>query len=333
MNRPLIRPLREYSPFWLGVTVVAVLAVLVVATVGLGELGIGQAGYRAEFTQAGELRPGDDARVAGLRVGEVTVIGLEGDHVLVSFRVARGVHLGRDTAASIKLASLLGRRYLELRPAGPGELPDHRIPLAHTSVPYDLQKVLQTGTPLAEQLDPAALSRAARGVADTFRGDREKIGSALAGLSRLSGVISKRREQIAHLITSADAVTTLVNQRSDRLFALLGQSDTLLRELLRRRDVIRGVLTDLARFTGQLRAALAENQSRIRPLLDNTAQLTDVLRQQDVAVDQALQLIAPAGRYLDNTLGNGPYLEIYLPYSIVPDNVLCRAHAASGCRR
>lgn len=324
--------LNERNPFWLGVIAAAVITVLVLGTIGFGELGLGQHRYAAEFAQAGDLRVGDEVRVAGMPVGKVTSASLEGDHVLVRFRVDRDVALGADTEASIKLATLLGGRYLELRPAGVGELPDDRIPIAHTTVPYDLQKVLQTGTPLLEDLDGAKFRQALHTVAATLRGDGPKISAALDGLSRASDVVSTRRDQIAHLIDSTDAVTDLIDHRSDQLFALLGQSDTLLRELVRRRDLVRDVLGDLADFTGELRKTLAENDSQIGPLLDNAKDLTDVLREEDKAVDNALQLLAPAGRYLDNALGNGPYLEAYLPYSIVPDNLLCRAGAVKGCK-
>jgi phospholipid/cholesterol/gamma-HCH transport system substrate-binding protein len=328
----LSKPLNQRNPFWLGLVAAAVITVLVLGTIGFGELGLGQHRYAAEFVQAGDLRTGDEVRVAGMPVGKVTSAGLEGDHVLVRFRVDRDVVLGADTEASIKLATLLGGRYLELRPAGSGELADSRIPVAHTFVPYDLQKVLQTGTPLLEDLDGAKFRQALHTVAGTLRGDGPKIGAALEGLSRASAVVSTRRDQIGHLIGTTDAVTALIDQRSDKLFALLGQSDTLLRELVRRRDLVRGVLGDLADFTGELRRTLAENDSQVGPLLDNAKELTEVLRAQDDAVDRALQLLAPAGRYLDNALGNGPYAEVYLPYSILPDNVLCRAGAVKGCK-
>lgn len=328
----LTRPLTERNPLWLGVLATAVVVVLILVTLGFGSLGLGQSRYVAEFAQAGDLRPGDPVRVAGMDIGEVTATGLEGDHVLVSFRVQHGVAVGADSTAAIKLATLLGGRYLELSPSGPGSPPHDRIPLAHTSVPYDLQSVIQNGTPLVEQLDPAKLDAALHSVAGTLRGDGPRIGAALDGLSRVSDVVLRRRDQIAHLLTSADQVTQLVNERGDRLYELMGQSDELLRELLRRRDVIHGTLTDLASLTDQLRGAISENRSRIGPLLDHARELTDLLRQQDDAVDRALQLLAPSGRYLNNAVGNGPYFEVYLPYSLVPDNVLCRVHAATGCR-
>ncbi|HEX4252489.1 MAG TPA: MCE family protein [Pseudonocardia sp.] len=329
---PLFRPLRERNPFWLGVVAAAIVVLLVLGTLGFGALGLGQSRYRAEFAQAGDLRPGDPVRVAGMDIGEITSTGLEGDHVLVSFRIQRDIKVGADSTASIKLATLLGGRYLELTPAGTGELPNGRIVLAHTTVPYDLQTVIQTGTPLVEDLDSAKLRAALQAVSNNLRGDGPRVSAALDGLSRLSAVVVARRDQYAQLITNADTVTTLVNQRSDKLFALMGQSDTLLRELLRRRDVIRGMLTDLASLTDELRKTIDENQSQVGSLLDNARDLTDVLRKQDDSVDRALQLLAPAGRYLTNAFGNGPYADVYLPYSILPDNILCRVGAVSGCK-
>jgi phospholipid/cholesterol/gamma-HCH transport system substrate-binding protein len=127
-------------------------------------------------------------------------------------------------------------------------------------------------------------------------------------------------------------VTRLVNQRSDQLFALMGQSDQLLRELLRRREVIRGMLNDLASLTGELRKTIDENQSQVGSLLDNARELTEVLRKQDDSVDRALELIAPAARYTNNAVGNGPYVDVYLPYSIVPDNILCLLGLVKGCK-
>lgn len=328
-----MRALRERNPFWLGVAATAVVVAALVLAVGVGTLGLGKPRYAAEFAHTGGLRVGDEVRVAGMGVGEVTGAELAGDHVLVSFRLDRGVPLGRDTAASIKLATLLGGRYLELRPAGTGSPPNDVIPLAHTSVPYDLQKVLQTGTPLLEDLDAPKLRAALDSVSQNLRGNGPKLSAALDGLSRLSDVVTKRREQLSHLVASTDQVSALLDRRSAQIYALMGQSDTLLRAVLDRRELIRGLLRDATSVTDQLRGLLTENQAQIGPLLDNAAQLTDILHRYDDDVDRALELLAPASRYLNNSLGNGPYWDVYLPYSLVPDNLLCRSGAVTGCRR
>jgi phospholipid/cholesterol/gamma-HCH transport system substrate-binding protein len=327
-----IRSLRDSHPFLLGLVASGVAVVLVLTALAVGELGLDKTNYSAEFPRTGELRPGDEVRVAGLSVGEVRSVGLEGDHVLVKFRAKNAVRLGQSTGATIKLATLLGNRYLELSPSGPGELRDDRIPLAHTSVPYDLQDVLQKGTPIAEQLDGAKLRQALAATATNLRGEGPRIGAALDGLSRLSDVVIKRKDQVSELIDNLDAVSDMVDQRSGRIYALMGQSDTLLRTLLRRRDLIRGLLDDTASFTRELNSALKENRPEVRRLLGNARELTDLLREQDASINRALQLLAPASRYLTNATGNGPYVEAFGAYFIIPDDLLCQAGAIAGCK-
>jgi phospholipid/cholesterol/gamma-HCH transport system substrate-binding protein len=324
--------MRESHPFLLGVIATGVAVALVLAALALGELGLGKTTYSAEFARTGELRPGDEVRVAGLTVGEVRSVGLEGDHVLVRFRANSSVRLGQGTVATIKLATLLGNRYLELKPAGLGELRDDRIPIAHTSVPYDLQDVLQKGTPIAEQLDGAKLRSALAASATNLRNEGPRVGAALDGLSRLSDVVIKRKDQVSELIDNLDAVSDMVDQRSGRIYALMGQSDTLLRTLLRRRDLIRGLLDDAASFTRELNGTVKDNRPEIRRLLVNARDLTDLLRDEDSSINRALQLLAPASRYLNNAAGNGPYLDAFGPYFIIPDDLLCQAGAIAGCK-
>jgi phospholipid/cholesterol/gamma-HCH transport system substrate-binding protein len=327
-----IRPLKEYNPVHLGIVGVLVVAALVAGSLAIGTLGVGDSRYEAEFAHTGGLRAGDEVRVAGMSVGQVTATRLDGDRVLVSFRTNRSVHLGPRTHASVKLATLLGGRYVELQPEGDGDLPNARIPLADTAVPFDLEKVIETGGPAVEQLDGNKLRDSLKVLADDFRGTPQAVGQTLDGLSRLSDVVTKRQDQIGQLLSSADAVTTMVNDQRTQLFALVGQSDTLLRRLLQRRDLIASVLGDFKTLTAQLRDILNENRPQIQPLLDNLAGITDILSRTNDSVDRSLQLLAPAGRYLTNAFGNGPYGEIYLPYGVVPDNVLCMAGAVKGCK-
>jgi phospholipid/cholesterol/gamma-HCH transport system substrate-binding protein len=328
----LTTPLKERNPFLLGVVAATIVAALVLAALAWGLLGLGRSEYRAEFANTGELSSSNEVRIAGLRVGEVTSVGLEGDHVLVTFRVDRDVHLGSATGASIKMATLLGTRYLELTPAGTGSLPGNRIPLAHTTVPYNLQDVLQNGTPIFQQVDANTLRQSLAAVADTLNGKGPQIGAALDGLSRLSGVVLARRDQVSQLIENMDAVSNLVDHRSDQLFGLMTQSNTLLNSLLRRQQTIRDLLGDAKRLTDQLGELVHDNRPEVRPLLHNAEQLTGLLRQQDDAVNRALAVIGTSSRYLTNTVGTGPYMDAYFPYSLLPDSLLCQLQAISGCR-
>ena len=71
--------------------------------------------YRAEFTDATGLEPGDDVRIAGVRVGEVAAVRVVRDRVAeVTFRVAADVRLATSTRARLRYRSVLGERYLAL---------------------------------------------------------------------------------------------------------------------------------------------------------------------------------------------------------------------------
>jgi len=84
--------------------------------------------FHAAFAEAGGLRSGDPVRIAGVTVGKVTGVDLENAHVMVTFTVRGDSRLGRDTKAAVKLQTLLGKKYLELTPTGPGQLSGSRNP-------------------------------------------------------------------------------------------------------------------------------------------------------------------------------------------------------------
>src|SRR5699024_4522672 len=90
----------------------------------------------AYVADAAGLRTGDEVQVAGMQVGTVRDLSLDGDRVKVDFAIDTDVDLGSDTSAQIKTDSILGRRALAVFSDGEGELADTTIPLERTSVPY-----------------------------------------------------------------------------------------------------------------------------------------------------------------------------------------------------
>ena len=78
--------------------------------------------FHAEFENIGSLQAGDDVRIAGIRVGQVTGLDLDPEWYLarVAMTIDPGVSLPRDTFVAITSASLLGGHYVSLHP-GTGE--------------------------------------------------------------------------------------------------------------------------------------------------------------------------------------------------------------------
>ena len=119
-------PFRERNPVIIGAISLAVIAALMMAAFRADDLPMMGGGdtYYAAFKEAGGLKPDDAVRMAGVRVGKVEGIELEGDHVKVTFRVETDSQFGDETKASIRVSTLLGAMYLGLEPAGPRPLPE-----------------------------------------------------------------------------------------------------------------------------------------------------------------------------------------------------------------
>lgn len=328
-----MKRLKELSTLRVGVIGAVIVAALVLGSTAFGTLGLGDARYEAELANSGGVRPGDEVRVSGIGVGKVTRMELAGDRVIMSFRVEDDVELGVDTRLAVKLSTLLGGRYIELTPGERGELPDGRIRLAHTEVPYDLQSAVEAGTPALEELDGAKLRKALQATTEAFGEiDPELAGQALDGLTEIAATFTRREDQLADLLDNATAVTKTLNSNKKQLFGLMGQSDRVIGELVARRELISGLLSDFRELTTQLTAALDENRPQLQPLLANLRGITGVLARNDKSIRRTLRLLAPTARYLTNATGNGPYLELRLPYAIIPDNLLCTTGAVPGCR-
>ena len=83
--------------------------------------------YRAEFKDASGLHKGNIVQIGGIRVGRVTDVALKDSNtVVVTFEVDNGVEFGSESSASIEVLSLLGEKYLEVQPAGAGQLGSRR---------------------------------------------------------------------------------------------------------------------------------------------------------------------------------------------------------------
>src|SRR4029453_5191859 len=186
-----VKTFRERNPVTAGVVGLTVIGLLMLAVFKAQALPLigGGTRYSAQFTEAAGLKPNDEVRVAGVRVGQVEKVELDGDHVKVTFRVqdVRGVRLGDETRAETKIKTLLGAKFLMLIPEGSGRLKaGTEIPLDRTVSPYDVIDAFSDLATPTERIDTAQLAKAFDTLSATFRNTPEEVQASLTGLSRLS---------------------------------------------------------------------------------------------------------------------------------------------------
>src|SRR5215468_3988116 len=133
-------PIRERNPISVALAGLTILAVIALLTYFSGNLPIigGGTDYTAYFAEAAGLQPGNEVRIAGVSVGQVTGVSLAGAKVAVTFKV-KNAWVGDRSTAAIEIKTVLGDKYLALDPLGKApQDPAQPIPLSRTTTPYDV---------------------------------------------------------------------------------------------------------------------------------------------------------------------------------------------------
>jgi phospholipid/cholesterol/gamma-HCH transport system substrate-binding protein len=302
----------------LRVGVVTVTAVAVVLALALNSGSIYRSltskKFTAVFTEAGGLRTGDEARVAGVAVGKVDSVELRGATVLVSFTVDQSGPIGTTTRAAIKTATALGNKYVALLPSGPGEMPSgSTIPVDRTSSPYDVQAILDELTRKTGAIDVPQLGRALSTLSDTFQDTPGPLQSALSGVSRISDTIAARDTELNTLLANANGVTKLLADRSGQITTLIDDGQQLLAELYRRRDTIRSLLGNVTFVLDQFHGLVNENQSQIGPALSQLQTTVDLLDRNDKNITATIEGLRTYAGSLGEAVGGGPWFYAFVP--------------------
>ncbi|WP_370287744.1 MCE family protein [Nocardioides sp.] len=268
--------------------------------------------YRAEFSNAAGLRSGNPVKIAGVVVGRVSGVELDGAQVEVEFRID-DAWVGDASTASVQLNTLLGQRYLAIDPQGESELAaDGVIPLERTQTPFDIVPALNQLSATVGQIDTDQLAASLDTLADTFEGTPGTVGAALDGLSRLSETISTRNAQLSQLLQRASTVTGTLAERDVEISRLLTDINPLLAELQKRRDAIRSLLEGTQDLSVQLRGLVQDNRATLRPALDDLARVADVLDRNRAELDDGIAAIRTYVHLFTNAVGTGRWFDAYV---------------------
>ena len=310
-----MKPFRERNTVLVGAVSLVVLAVMLVAALRADDLPIIGGGdtYRAMFTEAGGLKVNDEVRIAGVRVGKVNEIELDGDQVKVSFKVDSAADFGTETRAAIKVKTILGSMFLALEPAGSGQLAEGgTIPAERTSSPFDVVEAFEGLASTSEQIDTDQLAKSLTTLADLTRNTPEEFRGALSGLSRLSANVAAKDEQLNSLLVNLDRVSTVLDERDEDIVKLMQDSDVLFRALVARRDAVHELLVSTTSLSKELATLIRQSRADLAPALAHLENVVAVLNKNEDNLDSSLRLMAPFYRVFANTLGTGPWFDTWI---------------------
>ena len=287
----------------LAIAVVGLAAlVAVLLTIGAGG---GSGDYRVDaiFDSADFLISGQDVKVAGARVGQVTKVALTNDRkARIEMQIVPGFAPFRANAScSIRPASLIGEKFVQCDPGTPDAAPltaPHgrapTVPISHNHSPVDLDLVFTAlRQPIRERLSIII----------------SELGAGLAGHpAELSAAI--RRANPA--LEQANRTLAILDSQRSTLGRLIDSSDTVLRELAARSGDVGGFIAHashvsdtVASRTGDLALAI----HRLPPLLAQLEPASEELGGFATDARPVVRALGAAAPQLRDVLGDLPPLE------------------------
>lgn len=310
-----MKPFRERNPVVVGAVSIATLVLMVVAAMRAQDLPLVGGGdtYYASFAEAGGLKVKDEVRIAGVRVGQVTSMELDGNSVKVGFKIKTDEDLGDQTSADIKVKTILGSMFLALTPGGEGEMAEGAtIPTERTTSPYDVVEAFSGLAETSADIDTDQLAASLTTLADLTRNTPEEFRSALSGVSALSKVVASRDSEINSLLKNLNRVSTVLDARDEDIVALMGDADTLFQALVQRKAQIHRLLVSTSTLSTKLTGLIRESRADLKPALDHLDSVLQVIKKNENNLEQSIATMAPFYRVFASTLGTGPWFDTYL---------------------
>ncbi|SKG69351.1 Putative MCE family protein [Mycobacteroides abscessus subsp. bolletii] len=195
--------------------------------------------YTAVVSDAFGLRAGDDVRIAGVRVGRVESVDLDGDVARIAFLVQNDQRLYGNTVASVTYQNIIGQRYLGLSLGKTGStdvLPAGSvIPLERTVPSFDVGKVLNGYAPLFSTLDPQQVDNLTNGIVASLQGDSASITALVQQSSSLTKTLAGNDRSLGDVITSLNTVAGTLAAQDTNLDSVISQTRQVVTEFNSRR--------------------------------------------------------------------------------------------------
>ncbi|MFN2388994.1 MAG: MCE family protein [Actinomycetota bacterium] len=310
-----VKTFRERSPFVVGVFSIVGIAAATTFAFYLDRLPFVKQAYevQAEFKDAAGLKADNQVRVAGIKVGTVNDIQLDGDRVVVTMEIANDIPVPKDASAEIKLATILGTKFVDLEAKG-GEpyLEDGDvIPLERTSVPYEIYQAANQGTGVLEDLDGEALNAMLVQLTKVTRIAKDEVGEALSGLNELGAGLNARDDDLRSLLAGADELTGLLAEEGDELVRLIDASNEVLGTVARKREAVQSLLESTRFMAGELTSLIRNHRGDLDGILSKLHRALVVLEANVEHLDVAFEYVGPSSRYFGSILTQGPWADIY----------------------
>lgn len=311
--RGLLAPLLKLISF-AAVTLLATgLLAATIANIG----GVGGTQYKARFTDVTGLNVGDDVRVAGVKVGQVSAIDVVDRRMAeVSISVSTPQPLPASSTALVRYRNIVGQRYIALdRGAGSPTAtmqPGETIPLERTKPALDLTVLFNGFKPLFQALSPNDVNQLSFEIIQVFQGESGTIESLLSRTASLTSSIADKDAVIGQLVDNLNSVLDTVNARDNQLSSLIVSLQQLVSGLSADRQAIGSSIQSIADLATSTAGLLEPVRGPLQADIAGVNQLASNLNASGAALDSVLKNLPSKLESVTRTADYGSWFQFYL---------------------
>lgn len=265
----------------------ALFVTIIVGTL-LTACGGGTYSVTATFDDVGDLQKSGAVQVADVRVGRIASIKLTPEfHAKVTMAISRSVHIPKDSKALVRTTSLLGEKFVELRPNGPPTQPpflNNGDVVLRTEEAPELEFVADSAIELLGAVNSSDLATIIETGAQAFAGRGPQLNRLISDLNTISGTLASRTQQLTTIIDNLDRGTQTLAGGATDIQALLTNLSTTSQVLVDNRQQAVDAIRQLSRL------AAVQNDVLDKYRLDIDKQIKQVDAILTVAATQTQQL-------------------------------------------
>lgn len=276
--------------------------------------------YYGQFTDSGGINNGDKVRIAGLDVGKVEGLRIDGDHIVMKFSIGTNT-IGTDSRLSIRTDTILGKKVVEIEARGNQPLrPGGTLPLGQSTTPYQIYDAFFDVTRAATGWDIDTVKKSLHVLSETIDQTYPHLSSALDGVAKFSDTLGKRDDELKHLLAQANQVASVLGDRSAQVDRLLVNAKTLLVAFNERGRAIDALLGNIASFSAQVQGLINDNPN-LNHVLEQLRTVSDVLIERKEDLAKGLEMVGAFLPSLNESIASGPFFKVVID-NLVPGQIL-----------
>ncbi|HEY1826590.1 MAG TPA: MCE family protein [Acidimicrobiales bacterium] len=281
------------------------LVLLVGLAVRIGNVNLFGSRYtiNAQLADVTGLATGDSVNIAGVPVGQVSSIGVQHGHALISMSINNTVKVHQATDVGMRWHNVIGQKEIELYPAPTGHLlvNGNTIPLNHDVTDASINDFLNSFGPILSSINPQQANEFVENVSGALEGDTAQIDQLINNGATVSNTVGALDSQVGSIIGNLNEVLGAIASRSGDVSSLISNLQTVSSSLASRNTLLDTVVGNLSHVAVDLANLIGSNKTTITSTIDNLqAVAADIqTHQQDLSTSLS-------------TLGEGlaPYIQI-----------------------